>query len=178
MLGGYLCLNTNSRAKFDVEPISLARHGICVLYPNAESESFGVISFSQENITTPTKIVAGVRGLNPNSSFGMQLLENGDITEGLASLGGSFLVESPGKSGSPFYKHSGDLGNIMTNEKGAGYMAFTHPFIKLFGENNVFGRSCGVYSERNDEETGLQKGQLLAAGIIGRSASFKNLPPF
>lgn len=167
-------------ASFDGEKVSTARHAICVLYPTDASEVYGIVSFSQEDMTTPTKVVAGIRGLNPNSNFGLQLLEYGDLTEGSASLGKSFSTpgaSSPASATPTFYRHSGDLGNVMSDENGAAYNAFTNPYIKLFGENNIYGRSCGVYSETNDPITSLNNGSLLSAGVIGKSRTFKNLPP-
>ncbi len=168
------------RAQFDGNQVSTARHAICVMYPHDNSEAFGIVSFSQDDITSPTKIVAGVRGLNPNSTFGLQLLEFGDITEGAQSLGKSYGSNSTSSVQTPsnlYYKHSGDLGNVMTNERGAGYTAFTNTYIKLFGENNVYGRSCGIFSDANDLNSSLNQGNMLAAGVIGRSSAFKNLPP-
>lgn len=180
-LGGFGFLLHQQRARFDGEKVSTARHAICIMYPNENAEAYGVVSFSQENMVSPTKVVATVRGLNPNSTYGLQLLEYGDLSEGSHSLGKSFNstgVDSQGEvQGDSFYRHSGDLGTIMTNEKGAGYNAFTQPYIKLYGDSNVFGRSCAVFSEPNDTSTSLNKGQILAAGVIGRSSAFKNMPP-
>ena len=181
MAGCGLYLHQFKNAKFDGEPVSTARHAICILYPNQNSEAYGIVSFSQDNMVSPTKVVATIRGLNPNSTYGMQLLQNGDLTEGPQSLGSSFnTTGSEGQSDhqkQTFYRHSGDLGTIMTNEKGAGYNAFVQPYIKLYGDNNVYGRSCAVYSEANDAATSLNKGSILAAGVIGRSSTFKNMPP-
>jgi len=179
MLAGYGGIKMNSDVKFDSEPVSTARHAICILYPTQDSEAHGIVSFSQDSMITPTKVVAGVRGLNPNSTYGLQLLEFGDLSEGAASLGTSFNSTGSGSSTQdhPFYRHAGDLGNVMTNEKGSGYSAFTNPYIKLFGENSVYGRSCAIFSEQNDQETSLNKGAVVAAGVIGRSSAFKNLPP-
>lgn len=168
-------------ARFDNEKVSTARHAICIMYPHQDSEAYGVVSFSQESMIAPTKVVASVRGLNPNSTFGMQLMEQGDLSEGPKSLGTSFNTTgslTQAEEGKPFYyRHAGDLGAIMTNEKGAGYSAFTNQYIKLYGDNNVYGRSCAVFSEANDPNTSLNKGQILAAGVIGRSSAFKNMPP-
>lgn len=179
-VAGTTAVAFSKRAQFDGEQVSTARHAICIMYPAENSEAFGIISFSQEDITSPTKIVAGVRGLNPNSSYGLQLLEYGDLTEGAQSLGKSYAsisTSSAPSAPSIYYKHAGDLGNVMTNEKGAGYSAFTNTYTKLFGENNVYGRSCAIFSETNDMTTSMNQGSLLAAGVIGRSSAFKNLPP-
>ena len=48
------------------EDLSAARHAICILYPHGESDVYGLVSFSQENITSSTKIVASVKNLKPN----------------------------------------------------------------------------------------------------------------
>src|SRR5689334_13555928 len=89
--GAFGIYHLNSRsARFDGEKVSTARHAICILYPHQDSEAYGVVSFSQENMISPTKVVASVRGLNPNSTYGMQLLEQGDLSEGPKSLGNSF----------------------------------------------------------------------------------------
>lgn len=176
-VAGYGITKLSKTIRFDNEGPT-TRHAICFLYPSTDAEVYGVISFSQENIKSPTKVVAGVRGLNPNSTYGLQLLEYGDLSGGQKTLGGSYSsINSGGNENAMYYKHSGDLGNIMTSEKGAAYSAFTNPYIQLFGENNVYGRSCGVFSEANDSATSLNKGEMIAAGVIGRSSSFKNLPP-
>lgn len=180
--GAYGMYYMNSKtARFDGDKVSTARHAICILYPHQDSEAYGVVSFSQENMISPTKVVASVRGLNPNSTFGMQLLEQGDLSEGPKSLGTSFNTtgsqNQAEESKAFYYRHAGDLGAILTNEKGAGYSAFTNQYIKLYGDNNVYGRSCAVFSEANDPATSLNKGNVLAAGVIGRSSAFKNMPP-
>ena len=168
-------------ARLDSEKPSTARHAICIMYPHQDSEAYGVVSFSQENMISPTKVVASVRGLNPNSTFGMQLLEQGDLSEGPKSLGSSFNTtgsqNQAEESKAFYYRHAGDLGAVMTNEKGAGYSAFTNQYIKLYGDNNVYGRSCAIFSEANDPTTSVNRGNVLAAGVIGRSSAFKNMPP-
>ena len=181
-MGAFGLYWANSRAaRFETEKVSTARHAICILYPHQDSEAYGVVSFSQENMISPTKVVASVRGLNPNSTFGMQLLEYGDLSDGPNSLGTSFNTTGSSSQTDEqknfYYRHAGDLGAIMTNEKGAGYSAFTNQYIKLYGETNVYGRSCAVFSDANDPSTSLNKGNVLAAGVIGRSSSFKNMPP-
>jgi Cu/Zn superoxide dismutase len=55
------------------------RHAICILYPS-QSVVNGVVSFSQDDITAPTKIACVVRGLNPNAKHGMHIHEFGDLT--------------------------------------------------------------------------------------------------
>ena len=48
------------------------RHAICILYPH-ESKVIGVVSFSQDNINTPTKIACIIKGLTPNQKHGIHI---------------------------------------------------------------------------------------------------------
>lgn len=76
------------------------RNAICILYPNG-SNVRGLVSFSQENILSPTKIAVSVRGLNPNGKHGIHIHEFGDLTEGCVTAGPHY---NPTKKthGSPF----------------------------------------------------------------------------
>lgn len=51
---------------------SFVRNAICILYPS-NSDVKGIVSFSQDSITSPTKIVATVRGLTPNNKHGIHI---------------------------------------------------------------------------------------------------------
>lgn len=62
------------------------RNAICILYPN-NSKVRGVVSFSQDNATTPVKIACSVKGLNPNSKHGIHIHEFGDLTDGCTTAG-------------------------------------------------------------------------------------------
>ncbi len=71
-----------------VDPtLSTARHAISILYPHGDSGVTGIVSFSQENITSPTKIIANVKGLKPNSNHGFHIHEFGDLTQGCLTAG-------------------------------------------------------------------------------------------
>lgn len=48
------------------------RHAICILYPN-QSNVRGLVSFSQENLLSPTKISCVVKGLNANGKHGIHI---------------------------------------------------------------------------------------------------------
>jgi Cu/Zn superoxide dismutase len=56
----------------DSTAASYVRHAICILYPN-HSETKGIVSFSQDSITSPIKIVANVKGLTPNHKHGFHI---------------------------------------------------------------------------------------------------------
>ena len=171
---------TNTTTSFADNPNNLAstRNAICLLYPSTDTQTFGIVSFQQDNISEPTKIVASIKNLNPNSVHGLLIHHKGDLTEGVTSLGEPYNPYSiQEKSSEDFYRFTGDLGNLKTNEKGEGYMAITHPYVKLFGETNIFGRSVVVYNGENSSQTGLNGSEQLAAGIIGHTDVFKSFPP-
>lgn len=160
------------------EEAPTTRNAICILYPNRGSRVMGLISFQQENISTDTKIVASIKNLNPNSVHGLLIHSQGDLTEGVTTLGQPYNpFDLRGKNNEDFYRFTGDMGNLKTNEKGEGYLAYTHPYIKLFGEGSVYGRSCVVYSDANNSQTGLNDSDKLAAGVIGVCEEFKNFVP-
>lgn len=51
------------------------RNAICILYPHnpTESNTKGIVSFSQDDITSAVKIVATVYGLKPNQNHGIHI---------------------------------------------------------------------------------------------------------
>ena len=158
-----------------------ARNAICLMYPNNNSGVVGIVSFQQESITSSTKVVAHLKGLQPNSINGLLVHTQGDLTEGIKSLGEPYnqfggAQQQEGQN-EGFYRFTGDLGNLKTNEMGEGYLAISHPYIRLFGEGNVYGRSCVAYEEGNNSQTGLNESKRLAAGVIGHTDEFKNFGP-
>lgn len=166
--------------------LSTTRNALCILYPDGNSGVHGIVSFQQQNITSPTKIIAHVKGLKPNSLHGFHVHEFGDLTEGCKTAGPHF---NPfGKThGGPLDKerHVGDLGNLKTDEKGVGYMAVSDPYIKLFGDSSVLGRSMVVHESEDDlgrgnfpdSKTTGHSGARVACGVIGLAEQFKNLKP-
>ena len=165
---------------------SQARSALCILYPDNNSGVNGLVSFHQENYSAETKIVANVRGLNPNSLHGIHVHEFGDLTQGCTSAGAHFNPANLTHGGPrDEIRHYGDLGNVKTDEKGNGYLAMTDKLITLFGDNSVVGRSVVVHAREDDlgrggNEESMKTGNAgarLACGVIGLAKSFKNLPP-
>jgi Cu-Zn family superoxide dismutase len=125
-----------------------------------------------------TKVVASIKGLKPNSVHGLLVHSQGDLSEGIATLGRPFNPQASSQSDNQgFYRFAGDLGNVKSNENGEGYIAITHPFVRLFGESNVYGRSCVVYNDMNNSQTGLNDAEVLAAGLVGHCGEFKSFAP-
>lgn len=176
-------LTTQTQTSFSIQdqsPLSLTRNAICILYPDNNSEVTGVVSFSQDNTESPTKIVATVRGLKPNSLHRFNIHEYGDLTNGCLTTGSIYNPLNK-KRGSPLdaERNIGDLGNLKTNEKGDAYYANTDNQVKLFGENTVLGRCVVVHSDEDDFGKGasVEVNTGLACGTIGLCDKFKNLPP-
>ena len=170
----------------DNDKAATTKNAICILYPDNNSGVTGVVSFQQESFESPTKIVASVKGLNPNSLHAIHIHQYGDQTNGCVTAGPHY---NPfGKThGGPMdsERHVGDLGNLKTNEKGEAYYAMSDKQVQLHGENTVLGRSCVVHKGEDDLGKGGHAlslttgnaGARLACGTIGLSADFKNLPP-
>jgi len=165
-----------SRIRMLENSAGVRRNSICLVYPNADSEAYGIISFQQDSYESETKVVANLRNLNPNSLHGMTIHEHGDLSNGVESLGKPYNPH-PVEASDELYRFVGDLGSVKTDERGNGYAAFKHPFISLHGDKSIVGRSCVVYEEENNSQTGQNSSKMLAAGIIGLSNEFKNLPP-
>ena len=146
---GYFSAKSDNQAA-----ASFVRNAICILYPNG-SEVKGIVSFSQDSITSPTKIVATVRGLTPNNKHGIHIHEFGDLTEGCKTAGPHykpFNKRHGGLDGEE--RHVGDLGNISADYQGTGYLCIKTAKITLFGENSVVGRSVVVHANEDDEGRG------------------------
>ncbi|KRX07326.1 Superoxide dismutase, copper/zinc binding domain [Pseudocohnilembus persalinus] len=186
-LGAGLGLFMNNQAGKNVQQdsrSSTTRNAICILYPDGNSGVKGIVSFQQDNATSPTKITANVRGLKPNSLHGFHIHQYGDLTEGCTSAGPHYNPENK-THGGPLDKerHVGDLGNLKTDEKGNAYVAMSDKFISLFGEYSVVGRSCVVHAGEDDlgkgghelSKTTGNSGGRVACGTIGLAKEFKNL---
>lgn len=143
-----------------------------------------MVSFTQQNITTATKIMAHVKGLKPNGTHGMHIHEFGDITEGCKTAGPHYNPFNKSHGG-PLDKdrHIGDLGNLKADGNGVAHYAHEDALIKLFGDFSVVGRSVVVHEGEDDLGKGGHPDSLttghsggrVACGLIGLSATFKNL---
>ena len=160
------------------------RSAICILYPDNNSGVNGVVAMHQDNYTAECKIVANVRGLNPNALHGFHVHEFGDLSQGCTTAGEHFNPTKVNHAGpKDDVRHYGDLGNIQTDEKGDGYLAVSDKLITLFGDNSVIGRAMVVHAHEDDlgrggnaeSRTTGNSGARLACGVIGLARNFKSL---
>lgn len=148
-----------------------------MLYPN-NSEARGLVSFSQDNITSPTKIACSFRGLTPNGKHGIHIHEFGDLTNGCVTAGAHYNPQGKNHGG-PFTeeRHVGDLGNLIADPFGNSYICFSDSVISLYGEYSVVGRSVVVHANEDDlgrtshpdSKTTGNSGARIACGVIGLS---------
>jgi Cu-Zn family superoxide dismutase len=174
----------NSNTKNSGDDLTTTRNAICILYPDNNSGTHGLVSFQQQNITTACKIMALVKGLKPNGSHGFHIHEFGDVTEGCKTAGPHYNPFNKNHGG-PLDKerHIGDLGNLKADGSGVAHFSTQDPLIKLFGDTTVVGRSCVVHEGEDDLGKGNfpdslttgHSGGRIACGVIGLSSTFKIL---
>jgi Cu-Zn family superoxide dismutase len=66
-------------------------------------------------------------------------------------------------------RHSGDLGNIVADEKGMAMLEWVDPMMRLSGPNSIIGRAVIVHAKEDDlktQPTG-NAGPREACGVIG-----------
>jgi len=162
------------------------RSAICIIIPEFESTVRGIVSFHQESFLSTLKIVANLSGLNPNSLHSININEFGDITELSKSTGHRFDRYNLGYGESVnSNKHSRDLGNFRTDERGNAYLATENGYLILYGDNSILGRAIVIASDEDDlgkKEAKSSKSndsskKILGCGVIGLANRFKNLSP-
>ncbi len=187
---GYKALTTertcNAEKTDEANTSANKRSAICILFPDNNSSVTGLVSFHQENFQDNVKIVANVKGLNPNSLHGIHIHQYGDLTQGCTTAGPHFNPFNKLHGGPhDVERHVGDLGNLKTDETGSAYMTLVDSLITLYGDQSVIGRSVVVHAKEDDlgrggneesKKTG-NAGARLACGVIGLSDRFKSLPP-
>ena len=164
-----------------------SKNALCILTGlNPHSKTTGLISFSQENPTTPTKMVCSITNLPPSRSFGLHIHEYGDLRDGASFIGSHFNPFNQ-EHGDIWDKehHVGDLGNLHSDSEGKAYFATKIDKLSLFGEVSIVGRAC-VVNEKEDNIGRLghigkikeDSGTALALGVIGISKEFKNFSSY
>lgn len=145
----------------------------------------GIVNFSEDLDKNMVKIDLNLTGLKPNSAHGFHVHEAGDLTDKCTSMCAHF--NPYGKThGCPgmTQRHVGDLGNIVTNNKGEAKYSFYDNVIKLRGTKcNIIGRGLIIHEDEDDcgqggDDESLKTGNAgkrIACAVIGYSKeNFKN----
>ena len=141
---------------------------IALLSPAKDKAVKGVVTFTQTD--KGVKVYAHLEGLAPGK-HGFHVHEFGDCSApDLTSAGGHFNPTQVAH-GAPtdHTRHSGDLGNIVADEKGMAVLEWVDPMMRLSGPNSIIGRAVIVHAKEDDlktQPTG-NAGPREACGVIG-----------
>jgi Cu-Zn family superoxide dismutase len=139
----------------------------------------GTVKFSENLKNNVVTIELNLSGLKPNSEHGFHVHEAGDLTDKCTSMCAHFNPYGkthgcPGMSN----RHVGDLGNIITNNRGQAKYIFEDNMIKLRGTKcNIIGRGLIIHEDKDDCGAGNNEeslktgnaGKRIACAVIGYS---------
>jgi Cu-Zn family superoxide dismutase len=139
----------------------------------------GTVKFSEDLTNNQIKIDLNISGLKPKSEHGFHVHEAGDLSDKCTSMCAHFNPYGS-THGSPDMKkrHVGDLGNIITNNKGEAKYTFYDKIIKLRGKKaNIIGRGLIIHEDKDDCGQGENPeslktgnaGKRIACAVIGYS---------
>ena len=145
----------------------------------------GTVKFSEDLTNNRIKIDLNISGLKPKSEHGFHVHEAGDLSDKCTSMCAHFNPYGS-THGSPDMKkrHVGDLGNIVTNNKGEAKYTFYDKIIKLRGKKaNIIGRGLVIHEDKDDCGQGENPeslktgnaGKRIACAVIGYSKENYNL---
>lgn len=152
-------------------PAWVVTSAVCVISPTGGSQVSGVVRL--ERVADEiVRVIADVKGLPPDSEHGFHIHEFGDLTELDASSAGPHYAPEPGqRHGAPeqAHRHGGDLGNLVSNERGEAHLELSVHGISLSEENPVLGRAIIVHAEKDDlrSQPSGNSGARVGAGVIG-----------
>ena len=137
----------------------------------------GTVHFYENFIDDTVIIDINVQGLNKNSLHGFHVHEAGDLSDECTSMC-AHLNPFRKKHGCPGMKerHIGDLGNLITNEKGIAKYTIKDDCIKLRGVKcNIIGRGLIIHEDEDDCGKGGNAeslktgnaGKRIACAVIG-----------
>lgn len=134
----------------------------------------GTVRFHQCEPSSLVKVQIKLRNLPPNSTRAIHIHQYGDFTEGCKTAGphynphdtthGTIFVD-----GMP--RHAGDLiNNITSDDNGEVFVEYMDDLVKLFGEENVIGRSIVIHKKPDDFGLGGDKESLITGNAGDRMA--------
>ena len=137
----------------------------------------GVVRFIEDIKNDIIKIYVDISGLNSKSLHGFHVHEAGDLTDKCSSMCSHFNPYHK-KHGGPESKerHIGDLGNLVSDNKGNAKYYFYDNKIKLRGNKcNIIGRGLIIHENEDDcgkggDDESLitgNAGKRIACAVIG-----------
>jgi len=153
------------------------RMAVCILVDHSGTGIKGQISMKQSNPCEPVKITGVINGLK-TGKHGFHIHEFGDLTDGCNTAGSHFNPHKKPHGGpQDVERHVGDLGNVISDEKGNTFIEVEDKLISLYGDLSVIGRSFVVHSNEDDlgkggfedSKTTGHAGGRLACGVIALS---------
>ena len=137
----------------------------------------GLVYFTEDFETNTVKIDIHLEGLRKNSLHGFHVHEYGDMSDECESMCKHFNPYGK-KHGCPGVseRHVGDLGNLITNDKGIAHYSRIDNVIKLRGQKaNIIGRGLIIHADEDDCGLGNNPeslttgnaGKRIACAVIG-----------
>ena len=163
-------LTLSAGAQHDMQKMASSgpAKAIAVVYPAKDKAVKGVITFTQ--MENGVKVVAHFEGLTPGK-HGFHVHEFGDCSAPDATSAGGHFNPMQMTHGAPTdaMRHSGDLGNIVADDKGVADQEWLDPMMQLSGPQSIIGRAVIVHAKEDDlktQPTG-NAGAREACGVIG-----------
>jgi len=146
---------------------------ICVFDPNSTSNTGkieGFVSFHQCKPNTMTSVQIRLKGFAPNTTHGIHIHSQGDLSQGCASACDHYNPFGIKHGSISLYgnsRHVGDLCNNVTADfKGEVNFQYFDDLVDLFGQYSVVGRSVVLHEKPDDlgrfREDLSDKGKLSA----------------
>jgi len=123
----------------------------------------GMVRFQEDIREKHVIIQVQLSGLKKNAFHGFHIHEAGDLSHKCESMCAHFNPYGKNHGGpNSRERHVGDLGNLITDEKGNVEYQFTDSVIKLRGNKaNIIGRGLIIHVDPDDLGQGLNKASLI-----------------
>jgi len=141
---------------------------ICVLYSTQGNQVTGIVTFIRAD--RGVKIIADIQNLS-QGKHGIHIHEYGDCSGTDGNTAGGHYNPVSKSHGAPTdaNRHIGDMGNIVADESGRGYLEYIDNAITFDGQGSIIGRAVIIHASEDDlrtQPTG-NAGARIACGVIG-----------
>lgn len=144
------------------------RKAIAVVHPTLNNAVAGTVSFTQEK--DGLHVQATLKNLTPGA-HGFHIHELGDASCETAMCTKEHFNPTKAKHGdrTDSHVHVGDMGNIVADQTGVAQLDYYDKKMKLYGKNNIIGRSVIVHAGEDDLVTqpSGKAGARIGCGVIG-----------